>query len=57
MGKHFFDYENGDFAYAISDNMAIGSDGDMLMRMGDSVVMDMEAGDLHFISDWPDDDD
>ena len=52
MGKYFFDYENGDFAYAISDNMAIDSDGDMLMRMGDNMAMDMEAGDLHFISDW-----
>ena len=33
--------------------MAIDSDGDMLMRM----AMDMEAGDLHFISDWSNDDD
>lgn len=57
MGKHFFDYENGDFAYVISDNMAIDSDGDMLMRMGDNMAMDMEAGDLHFISDWSNDDD
>lgn len=56
MGKHFFDYENGDIAYVISDNMAIDSDGDMLMRMGDNMAMDMEAGDLHFISDWPNDD-
>ncbi len=56
MGKHFFDYENGDFAYVISDNMAIDSDGDMLMRMGNNMAMDMEAGDLHFISDWSNDD-
>ena len=33
MGKHFFDSEDGDFAYSISDNMAIDSDGDLLMRM------------------------
>ena len=25
MGKHFFDYDDGDFAYTISDNMAIDS--------------------------------
>ena len=31
MGKHFFDYEDGDFAYSISDNMAIDSDGDLLI--------------------------
>lgn len=47
MGKHFFDYEDGDFAHTLSDNMAIDSDGDMLMRMSDNIVMDMETGDLH----------
>ena len=57
MGKHFFDYEDGDFAYALSDNIAIDSDGDMLLRMGDNMVMDIETGDLHFISGWSNDDD
>ena len=32
MGKHFFDYEDGDFACSISDNIAIDSDGDLLIR-------------------------
>lgn len=54
MGKYFFNYENGDFAYAVSDNIAIDSDGDMLMRMDDNMAMDMETGDLHFISGWSD---
>lgn len=36
--------------------MAIDSDGDMLMRMGDNMAMDMETGDLHFTSDWSVDD-
>lgn len=57
MGKYFLDYEDGNFAHAISDNMAIDSDGDMLMRMGDNMAMDMETGDLHFTSDWSNDDD
>ena len=34
MSKHFFDYDDGDFAYTVSDNMAIDSDGNMLMRIG-----------------------
>ena len=33
MGKHFFDYEDGDFVHSSSDNMAINSDGDLFMRM------------------------
>lgn len=45
MGKHFFDFEDGDFANSISDNMAIDSDGDLLMRMGDNMAMDMDSGD------------
>ena len=57
MGKHFFDYEDGDFAYYISDNMAIDSDGDLLMRMGDNMAMDMDSGELHIISGWPNDED
>ena len=55
MGKHFFDYDDGDFAYSISNNMAIDSDGDLMMRMGDNMAMDMDSGDIHIISSWSDD--
>ena len=57
MSKRLFDYDDGDFAYTVSDNMAIDSDGNMLMRMGDNMVMDMDSGDIHFISSWPNDED
>ena len=39
MSKRFFDYDDGDFGMTISDNMA----------------MDMDSGDIHFISGWSDD--
>ena len=52
MGKHFFDFEDGDFAHSISNNMAIDSDGDLLMRMGDNMAMDLDSGELHIISGW-----
>ena len=42
MSKHFFYYDDGDFAYTVSDNMAIDSDGNMMMRMGDNMAMDMD---------------
>lgn len=57
MEKHFFDYDDGDFAHTISDHMAIDSDGDLLMRMGDNMAMDMDSGELHIISGWLDDED
>ncbi len=57
MNRNFFDYDDEDFAYTISDNMAIDSDGDLLMRMGDNMALDMVTGDLHFISVWSVDED
>ena len=41
MSKHFFDYDDGDFA---------------MSRMGDHMAMDMDTGDIHMISSWSDDD-
>ncbi len=57
MSKHFFDYDNGDFAHPISHNMAIDYDGDFLMRIGDHMAMDMDSGELHMISGWTSDED
>lgn len=41
MSKSFFDLDDGNFGFAISDNMA----------------MDMDSGDIHMISSWSLDDD
>ena len=57
MGKHYFDFEDGDFANSISNNMAIDSDGNLLMRMSNNMAMDMGSGELHSISDWSYDED
>jgi hypothetical protein len=37
--------------------MAIDSDGDLLMRMGDNMVMDMDSGELHITSGWSNEED
>ena len=57
MSKHFFDYDDGDFAMSISDNMAMDTDGNLMLRMGDNMAMDMDTGDIHFISSWSRDED
>ena len=57
MSKNFFDFEDGDFAYSISDNMAIDSEGDLLMRMGSNMAMDMDSGELRIISGWSNEED
>ena len=57
MSKRFFDFEDGEICHSNSNNMAMSSDGDLLLRMSDSMVMDMDSGDLHIISGWSSDDD
>ena len=57
MVKMFFDLEDGDFGFPISDNMGMDSDGNMMMRMSDHMAMDMDSGDIHLISSWSADDD
>ena len=56
MLKQLFDYEDGDFAISISNNMAMDPDGDLMMRMGDNMAMDLDTGDLHIVSSWNNDD-
>lgn len=57
MRNNFFDYDAGDYVHIISDTMAINSDGDMLMRMGDNMAMNMKSGEMHLISGWHDNED
>mgnify|MGYP004607823291 CR=1 FL=1 len=57
MGKHFFDYDDGDFAHTLSDNIAIDSNGNLMTRVGNNMAMDMDSGELHIVSGWPNDED
>ena len=56
MKKHFLDYDDGDLVYAVSDDMAIDSDGNLMMRMDKNIAMDMDSGELHIVSSWLNDD-
>jgi hypothetical protein len=57
MCKNIFDYDDGDYAFSISDNMAMDSEGDLLLRISDNMAMDLDSGNIHFTSSWNDDDD
>ena len=57
MYNPIFDYEDGEFIYQTSENMGIDSDGDIHIRIGDNISMDMDTGELHFNSGWEDDSD
>ena len=56
MRKHIFDLEDGDFAFTVSDDIAMDSEGNLMMRMGDNIAMDMNSGESHLVSSWPNDD-
>lgn len=57
MCNPIFDYDDGNFIYPTSDTMGIDSDGNLHLRMGDNMSMNMETGELHFNSGWADDND
>ena len=50
--KPIFDIDDGDFLFEAFGNITYDSCGNMMMRIGDNMAMDMEDGELHFVSDW-----
>ena len=56
MSRMIFDLDDGDFILSSCDT-GIDSDGDMMMRVSDNMAMDMDSGDLHFVSSWDEEDD
>ena len=55
MSNPIFDYDDGDFIFNHSGNMAFDSDGDMMLRLSDDMAMDMDSGEIHITSSWQDD--
>ena len=52
MSKLIFDFDEGEFALKMSDDLAIDMDGGLMMKMADNMAMDMDTGDLHITSFW-----
>ncbi len=55
MSKYFFDYDDGDFIMSVSDNIAMDSEGNLMVCMCDNMMMDMQHGDIHITSSWGED--
>lgn len=54
MGRTFLDLESGKLGFGFGENLLMDSDGDLMMKMGDNIAMDMESGDLHIVSSFGD---
>ena len=52
MSKPIFDLDDGDVIFSASENIGFDSDGNMMMRMSDSMAMNIDSGELHFVSSW-----
>ena len=50
--RPIFEIEDGDFLVKTSDSMAFDSEGNMMMKIGSNMAMDMDSGDIHFVSGW-----
>ena len=57
MAKPIFDLEDGDFIFSTSGNLGFDSDGNMMMRILENMAMNMDSGELHFVSSWDDGED
>ena len=51
MGKSVFDYNDGDFISSTS-SLGFDSDGNMMMRLGDNMALEVDSGELHIVSSW-----
>ena len=57
MSKLIFDLDDEDFIFSSSVNIGFDLNGNMMMRISDNMAMDMDSGEIHFVSSWDDEDD
>ncbi len=54
MNGPSFDFNNNDFIFHTSDHTGIGSNGNVYVRTGDNMSVDLNSGEIHVTSDWVD---
>ena len=52
-----FDWDDDDFVFPLSNDMAMNSNDDLMIRLGDNMALDLESGDLHMVMGWDDEED
>ena len=57
MSKRKYDIFGGEYLDKTSDSTARDDDGDMIIRIGDSMALDLDSGEMRLTSIWDDDDD
>ena len=54
MNGPSIDFNDNDFIFHTSDHAGIGSDGNVYVRTGDNMAVDLNSGEIHVTSDWTD---
>ena len=57
MSKQILDFDDGDLIFTTSGNIGFDSDGNMMLKMSDNMAMDMDSGEIHFVSSWDEEED
>lgn len=57
MSKQLWDFDDGDLIFTTSGNIGFDSDGNMMLKMSDNMAMDMDSGEIHFVSSWDEEED
>ena len=52
MSNPIFDLDSWEPMFKLSDTMAVDSKGKFSVRMGDSLAMDIDTGEVHFTTPW-----
>lgn len=52
MSDPIFDLDNWKPMFKISKDMAVDSDGNFSILMGENMAMDMDSGEMHFTTSW-----
>ena len=52
-----FDFTKSEVLFDSDDDMAMDTEGHIYVRVSDDCAMDLESGELHFTSDWDNDED
>ncbi len=57
MSRLLFGIDDWEPLFKISKDMAVDSEGNFSMRIGDSIAMDMNTGEPRFTTSWGSDED
>jgi len=48
--KEYMDLDSGELYFSVSNDMLINTDGDFMMKTSEETAMDIDTGEIHFIT-------